>query len=93
MSYDEWPEYEQDIYNRLVDYEDFIRDDERLQNLFDAGLFPEGYKEHHSMSEDEIMARDEAYAELADYLFDQYGIDFDEAFDWEGWRDAYDLAG
>ncbi len=30
--------------------------------------------------------------ELADYLWDEYGFDFEEDFDWEDFRDAYEAA-
>lgn len=31
-----------------------------------------------------------AYQELVDWLWDEHGIDFEEAFDWEDFRSWYD---
>jgi hypothetical protein len=58
--------------------------DPHAQALFNAGYFDEGW------SRDERAAIRE---ELSDYLMDAYGVDFDEVFDWEAWREAYGAAG
>lgn len=34
----------------------------------------------------------QAYQDLVDYLWDEYGIDFEDAFDWEDFRSWYDAA-
>ena len=52
------------------------------QEMFDVFLDPEKNKE----------AREQSYADLCDYLWETYGIDFPEAFDWEDFRDWYDAA-
>ena len=33
---------------------------------------------------------DAAYIDLVDYMWDEYNIDFEDAFDWEDFRDWYD---
>jgi hypothetical protein len=49
-------------------------------------LFHEAYFNPGGWDKDELSAiRDN----LHDYLMDEYGIDFDEVFDWEAWREAY----
>jgi hypothetical protein len=34
--------------------------------------------------------REEIYREMVDYMWDEYGIDFEQAFDWEDFREWYD---
>lgn len=33
--------------------------------------------------------RENTYKELVDYLWDEYGIDFEEVFDWQDFREWY----
>ena len=33
-----------------------------------------------------------AYRDLVDYLWDEYGIDFEDAFEWADFREWYDAA-
>lgn len=54
--------------------------DRQAQALFDAGYF------NTDISSDDRSAIRDA---LSDYLMDTYGVDFDEVFDWEAWREAY----
>lgn len=35
---------------------------------------------------------DDKYVELVDYLWDTYGVEFEDVFDWESAREAYDAA-
>ena len=35
---------------------------------------------------------DQAYRDLIDLLWDEYGIDFEDAFNWEDFRSWYDAA-
>lgn len=51
--------------------------DPRAQELFSEAFFHENA---------------EAYQDLVDYLWDEYGIDFEDAFDWEDFRAWYDAA-
>lgn len=55
-------------------------DDRHAQALFNEGYF------NFELPSDERVAIREA---LDEYLMNEYGIDFDEIFDWEAWRDAY----
>jgi hypothetical protein len=46
------------------------------------------------MYNDELTAgeRAELQQELSDYLWEEYGIDFDDVWDWEDFRSWYDAA-
>jgi hypothetical protein len=48
-------------------------------------LFNEGYFNFDLSTEQIGQIRDT----LHDYLIDEYGIDFDQVFDWEAYREAY----
>lgn len=49
-------------------------------------LFHEAYFNPGGWESDQLAAiRDN----LHDYLQEEYGIDFDEVFDWDAWREAY----
>lgn len=54
--------------------------DTELQSLFDDAMF------NPDLTYDE---RAEAYEMMVDYLWEAYGIDFEDAFDWEGYREYY----
>lgn len=50
-------------------------------------LFHEGYFVRDSgFSPDELGAIRDS---LTDYLRDEYGIEFDDVFDWDAWRESY----
>lgn len=55
--------------------------DAHAQGLFDAALF-----HNNEYTHEEIKAIQQ---ELRDYLQDQYGIDFDDVFDWDAYRENY----
>lgn len=76
--HDEW-----ELYDDLLGGEPEIMADNHLADLFDTALFD------MNASPDD---RADAYDELIDYLWDEYGIDFEEDFDWEGYREWYDAA-
>lgn len=80
---EEWDNGEFELYSDLVGGEPEIGLDAELQDLFDAALFD------LDLSPEE---RADAYDDLIDYLWDEYGIDFDADFDWEGYREWYDSA-
>lgn len=50
------------------------------QELYNQGFF------NFDISSDDRMAIRGA---LEDYLHDEYGVSFDDVFDWDAWRDAY----
>ena len=33
---------------------------------------------------------DKAYIDLVDYMYEEYGIDFEDAFDWQDFKEWYD---
>lgn len=73
---------ERDLWGGFSDSGAF--DDPVAQTLFNEAYFSPG-----SWDSDQISAiRDE----LANYLMDEYGVDFDAVFDWEEWREAYESA-
>lgn len=59
-------------------------DDRVAQALFNEGYF------NFDLPSDQINAIRDA---LDDYLFENYGIDFNDIFDWEAYREAYSDAG
>lgn len=62
--------------------------DLRAQNLFMEAFFGEGGTE--SDLDNGMHIKDsEAYQDLVDYMWDVYGIDFEDAFSWEDFREWY----
>lgn len=57
-----------------------IQNDHTLSQLFDTAFFDPNATHLQRMD-----ARDE----LRSYLFSDYGLDIDDVFDWDAWRDAY----
>lgn len=80
---DDWYGSEERMFDRLVGGNDELGNDYHLQDLFDDALF------NDDLTSDE---RSSAYEELVDYLYDEYGIDFEQSFDWEDYREWYDSA-
>lgn len=60
-------------------------DDPRAQALFHEAYFHKG---SDYSPEERAAIRDE----LSNYLLNEYGIDFDDAFDWDTWRETYAAA-
>lgn len=89
MAYDDddipfsWSDSEMEFFDDFVGGEPELVDDTELQMLFHEALFDRdvtpGDREHF---------RDD----LEEYLWDKYEIDFNEIFDWEAYREAYDAA-
>lgn len=59
-------------------------DDQHAQALFHAAYFDTGQS-----PDDRAAIRDA----LEQYLMDTYGIEFDEVFDWDAWRELYEGEG
>lgn len=76
-----WGHMEAFLYGRLSEYAPDMYQDSRAQALYDAGFFHTG---HHSSHETGLIQQ-----ELKDYLWTEYGIEFDAAFDWEDYRAWY----
>jgi hypothetical protein len=79
----QWYGIEETLFLDLVFDDPIIANDPYLQELFDTALFDPDVQ--GSMRED-------AYQAMSQYLWDEYGIDFDDVFDWEDYRDWYDAA-
>lgn len=80
----EWGYIEFSLYEQMADGSMNLYNDNMAQNLFDAALF-----DHDISSGDRAAIMDS----LRDYMWDEYGVDFDDVFDWEAYREAYDNAG
>lgn len=75
----DWDDLEFDIYDDLMRGMPIeALNDTQLQDLFDDALFS-----GHAHLGDE-------YNELKAYLWDEYGIDFNEDFDWGAYQEWYD---
>lgn len=74
-----WPTYEKemwtDAFEPLAAFED-----RTAQTLFNEGYF------NFELPSEQISAIRDA---LDSYLLQEYGVDFDEIFDWEAYREAY----
>lgn len=75
-----WSSIEEHLFSEIGEHNEAIFGDELLQQAFDIGWFDmdvgADYRE---------AAREFVY----EYLETEYGIDFDEVFDWDAWREAY----
>jgi hypothetical protein len=80
---DDWSEIEFGLFDSMVGHSAEIYGDQWMQTLYDTALF------EHDISADDRAA---VLSALRDYLWDNYGVDFDDVFDWEGYREAYDNA-
>lgn len=83
-----WSATEHDLYDGLTGGDPDIAGDQYLQALFDSAMFsgPDGDGIHGGGG----PARDAVYDALVDYLDREYGIDFDDVFDWEGYENWYE---
>lgn len=75
-----WSGIEERLFEDIGERNEQIFQDELLQQAFDIGWFDmdvgSDYRE---------AAREFVY----EWLESEYGIDFDEVFDWDAWREAY----
>lgn len=78
---DEWSDRESALFEQFVDGNSVIENDHLLQALYDEALF------NFDLSHEDRAAIMDT---MRDYVWDEYGIDFDDVFDWEGYREAYD---
>lgn len=76
---EDWSAIENDLFERMAHDTDALNDPQ-LQNMFDLGWFD---------NEVSPEIREHARDWVADYVYDEYGFDFDEYFDWDAWREAY----
>lgn len=54
-----------------------------VQQMYDMALY-----DHDLSTEEHTMA----YEGLKNYMMDEYGIDFDDVFDWDDYREHYEAA-
>lgn len=80
---DDWSEIEFQLFDNMAGHNEAMYEDRWIQTLYDAALF-----EHDVSSAD----RTAILGSLRDYMWDEYGMDFDDVFDWDGFREAYDSA-
>lgn len=78
---EDWSNIELNLYQEAFDQYDDVFTDRTFQFLYDQALFE---YEHYSPEE-----RAAVQDTLKDYLFDNYGIDFNAVFDWDGYRANY----
>lgn len=71
------------LFDDLAGHDRRMFNDPFVQNLYDVALFD------YDVSKDDRAA---VLRTLGEYLRDEYGVDFDDAFDWEGFRAQYDQA-
>lgn len=80
----EWTSLKEfELFTDFAGHDSQMFNDPWVQNLYDAALFD------YDVSKSD---RAEIMHNLRDYLMDNYGVDFDDAFDWEGFRASYDQA-
>jgi hypothetical protein len=77
--YEEWDPEIRELFDETTHGE--AQDDEFLQSLFDLA-----FVDMDVFMDDRTMGR-ELFAE---WLEDNYGIDFDVEFDWGAWKEWYD---
>jgi hypothetical protein len=77
---DDWYSAETSMYVDMLGGDPHLVGDDSLQMLFHEALFD------MELSPDN---RDIIYNELVDYLYTEYGVDFDDVFDWEAYREWY----
>lgn len=80
----EWSYIEFGMFDQMAAGNMALYNDSFAQNLYDGALF------NHDVSSQDRSAIMNA---LRDYMWDEYGMDFDDVFDWEAYREAYDNAG
>lgn len=57
--------------------------DENAQRFYDAALY--SFSESREVNHQNLM-------NFKEFIEDEYGIDWDDIFDWEDWRENYDAA-
>lgn len=76
-----WSEQEANLYDDFLSGNPEIASDHQLQFLYHAALF-----------ETDLSAPDRhiILVELENYLLEEYDIEFDDVFDWDGYREWYE---
>ena len=69
-----------DYFDPGPDYKEILFGNESIVDHHAQELFMEAY----------FQENDRAYQELVDYMWEEYGIDWEDAFDWQDFREYYD---
>jgi hypothetical protein len=77
---DHWYHDETSMFVDMLGGDPHLVGDDSLQLLFHEALFD---------MELDPDTRDNIYNTLVEYMWDEYGIDFDDVFDWEAYREWY----
>lgn len=77
VDYQDWDDGFAEFYDKVG----FADNDRIAQQAFYAAFHPDSGFSH--------SRRDAFFEYLIDYAEDEYGIDFEEEFDWEGFREWY----
>jgi hypothetical protein len=76
-----WSDEEALLYDDMLNGNPSIAGDAQLQFLYQEALY-----------DLELSPMDRAIVQemLTDYMYEQYGLVFDDIFDWDGYREWYD---
>jgi hypothetical protein len=75
-----WSHYEERAFSDIGRSDNAVFEDRLLKQAYDIGWF------NHDVDKD---YRKDARDFAIEWLSSQYGIDFDEVFDWGEWRERY----
>lgn len=75
-----WSSTEERLFEDIGERNEQIFNDELLQQAFDVGWFDMNVSSEY---------REAAREFVIEWLDSEYGIEFDDVFDWDAWREAY----
>lgn len=78
---DDWDNWKIELFDSAFEHKPAAYDDDYLLSQFDTALF--------SFDDLDEYERAEALDDLKQYVWDEYGFDFDDFFDWDDYRDWY----
>lgn len=82
--FNDWNYIEISLFDGMASGNAELENDRFVQALYDTALF------NHDISPADRAA---VMDTLKDYMWDEYGLNFDDVFDWDGYRAAYDNNG
>lgn len=75
-----WSDFQERLFEDVAQDQNSILDDDLFKQAFDVGWF----------DQDASSAYREAAREyVVEWLYQEHGIEFDEVFDWDAWRENY----
>ena len=80
MAWDDWGDDSDYFDDPTPDYKDVLFGNDNIMDSHAQELFVEAY----------FDGNDKAYIDLAEYMWDEYGIVWDDVFEWEDFRDWYE---